>query len=178
MECANFNSNFANWYFGTDGVTPPDRYDLMSVVLHELGHGLGFVGSMDVSNNGAGSWGLGTGFPIIYDHFAKNLLGQRLLDTALFPNASAELAGQLQSNQLVFDGPNTRASNGTNPARIYAPITWEQGSSFSHMNEVTFPSGNASSLMTPQIGMGEAIHAPGPVGLAVLHDLGWQPNIV
>ena len=175
---ANFNSNFANWYLGTDGLTPPDRFDLMSVVLHELGHGLGFVGSMNMSNNGAGSWGLGTGFPIIYDRFTENLQGQQLLDTALFPNPSAALAGQLQSNQLLFDGPHTRARNGTSPVRIYAPITWQQGSSFSHLNEVTFPSGNANSLMTPQIGMGEAIHAPGPIGLGVLHDLGWQPNMV
>lgn len=46
---ANFNSNFENWYFDIDGMTPPDEYDLMSVVLHELGHGLGFVGSMNIS---------------------------------------------------------------------------------------------------------------------------------
>lgn len=170
---ANFNSDFTNWYFGTDGLTPPDRYDLMSVCLHELGHGLGFVGSMDVANNGVGSWGLGTGFPIIYDRFAENALMQQLIDTNLFPNPSVQLAGQLQSNQLFFDGSQVRAANGASPVRIYAPIVWDPGSSFSHFNEVTFPSGNANSLMTPQIGLGEAIHAPGPVGLALLRDLGW-----
>ena len=44
----------------------------MSVVLHELGHGLGFAGSMDV-DGALGSWGLGTAFPIIYDRFVENL---------------------------------------------------------------------------------------------------------
>ncbi len=169
---ANFNSNFTNWYFGTDGLTPLDRYDLMSVVLHELGHGLGFVGSMDVEG-GEGSWGLNTPFPIVYDRFTENLQGQQLLDTALFQNPSTELAGQLQSNQLFFNGSHARAGNGNNPVQIYAPLTWEPGSSFSHLNEVAFPSGNANSLMSPQIGRGEAIHDPGPVGTGVLQDLGW-----
>ena len=37
---ANFNSSF-NWYLGTDG-NAGMQFDLMTVVLHELGHGLGF----------------------------------------------------------------------------------------------------------------------------------------
>lgn len=171
---ANFSSSFPNWYLGSDGRTPSNQYDLMSVVLHEIGHGLGFIGSMHFdAATGQGSWGLRTPFPLAYDRFVKNAQGQSLLDTALFPNPSSALAGQLQSNQLFFNGPNTRNANGGRPAQIYAPIRWEEGSSFSHLNEVSFPSGNANSLMTPQIGMGEAIHSPGPVGLAILHDQGW-----
>ena len=41
---ANFNSSF-EWYLGTDG-NAGTSYDLMTVVLHELAHGLGFIGSM------------------------------------------------------------------------------------------------------------------------------------
>ncbi len=43
---AQFSSNFS-WYFGTDGNPPPGTYDFMTVVLHELGHGLGFLGLTD-----------------------------------------------------------------------------------------------------------------------------------
>ena len=45
---ATFNSDYA-WYFGTDGKTPATKYDFASAVLHELGHGLGILGSMQVS---------------------------------------------------------------------------------------------------------------------------------
>src|ERR1035437_8515775 len=31
-----------NWYLGTDGQTPVQKYDLVTVALHEICHGLGF----------------------------------------------------------------------------------------------------------------------------------------
>ncbi|HEX9658206.1 MAG TPA: hypothetical protein VGB89_14980, partial [Bacteroidota bacterium] len=92
---ANFSSAFSNWYFGTDGNPGSGQFDFVSVVLHELGHGLGFFGSMTVSS-GQGSWGLGSGFPFIYDRFAQNGSGQSLLNTSLFPNPSVALGNQLQ----------------------------------------------------------------------------------
>ena len=169
---AEFSSSFGNWYFGLDGATPVDTYDLMSVVLHELGHGLGFIGSANVSG-GQGLWGSGSEFPFIYDRFIENTEAQKLLDTTLFPNPSTALAGQLQSTRLFFNGPRARTANGNRSVHIYAPIIWQAGSSFSHLDEVTFPAGNPDSLMSPQLGMGEAIHSPGPIGLAILQDMGW-----
>src|SRR5262245_64238264 len=41
---AQFNSNRTDWYFGTDGHPPVNQIDFESVVMHELGHGLGFLG--------------------------------------------------------------------------------------------------------------------------------------
>jgi hypothetical protein len=69
---ANFSSAFSpNWYFGTDRNTPVGKIDFVSVVLHELGHGLGFLGTMNVNTGtGQGSWGLGNPItPAIYDRF-------------------------------------------------------------------------------------------------------------
>ena len=40
-----------NWYLGTDGNTPRQKYDLVTVVLHEICHGLGFFDSMNTDNN-------------------------------------------------------------------------------------------------------------------------------
>ena len=168
---ANFNSTYSNWYFGTDGNTPSGKYDFVSVVLHEIGHGLGFFGSLRVSN-GSGSWGSGSSYPYIYDRYVENGSGQLLIDTGIFPNPSTALASQLQGNNLYFDGPSVVAAGG--PARIYAPSTWQSGSSLSHLNESTYTAGHPDSLMTPAIGSAEAIHAPGPLTLGLLEDMGWE----
>jgi hypothetical protein len=37
-------SSDINWYFGTDGNTPADQYDFVTVALHEILHGLGNAG--------------------------------------------------------------------------------------------------------------------------------------
>ncbi len=170
---ANFNSNFSSWYFGTDGNTPSGSYDFVSVVLHELCHGLGFQGSMDISGT-QGSWGLGSGYPFAFDHHAQNGSGQSLLNTTLFPNPSTALASQLKSNNIFFSGQNANSANGGSPTKLFAPATWQPGSSYSHLNESTFPAGNPNSLMTPSLGSAEAIHNPGSISLGMFEDMGWS----
>ena len=47
-----FNSHEdANWYFGTDGDTPSGKTDFVSIVLHEIAHGLGFFSFASVEEN-------------------------------------------------------------------------------------------------------------------------------
>src|SRR4030095_348579 len=98
---------------------------------------------------------------------------QSLIDTLLFPNPSAALGAQLTSNNVFLNGPNATGALGGSLVKLYAPATWQQGSSFSHLNEATFPAGDPNSLMTPQLGAGEAIHDPGNVVRGVFADIGW-----
>jgi hypothetical protein len=169
-----FNSTLA-WYYGTDGAAGTN-YDLMTVVLHELAHGLGFFGSMNVAFNG--SWGgingTFTGSPVMYDRFAINSLSQLLIDTTIFPNPGLALGTQLTTN-VFFSGLGARSANGGSAPKLYSPSPWQAGSSYSHLNESTFPAGNANSLMTPLIGAGEAIHDTGPIARGVFADSGWGP---
>ncbi len=160
-----------SWYFGTDGNTPIFKYDLVTVVLHELFHGLGFFDSMDVSEDGTyGLYGFPS-VPVIYDTFIENVGGENLTDTLIFENNSAELLTELTGNQLYFKGPLTgRYLSGSRP-KIYAPSEWDPGSSISHLDEVATLTEN--SLMTPYIDLGEAIHDPGRLILSILGDLGW-----
>ncbi|WP_024968521.1 hypothetical protein [Microcystis aeruginosa] len=167
---AEFNSNF-NWYYGLDNNVPTNQISFVSVVLHELGHGLGFLGWMN-NQSGVGSWGFGTGFPGIYDRFTENGSGQSLLNTSLFPNPSTALGSQLTSNNIFFDGSNANAANGGNRVKLYAPSTWSGGSSYAHLDEVFNNTPNA--LMTYSIGFGESILNPGPVTLGLFKDMGWK----
>ena len=164
----NFNSSF-NWYFGTDGNTPSGQYDFVSVVLHELGHGLGFIGSANVS----GSTGFigQSGDPYIYDTFVETGAGVSILT---LPNASTTLGNTLTGNSLYWNGPEGIAGNGGTEPRLYAPGSWNGGSSYSHLNESTYPAGNANSLMTPFLGSAEAIHDPGEVTYGIFVDMGWE----
>lgn len=101
-----FSSAFT-WYTGTDGATPSEQYDLMTVTLHEIGHGLNFMGSMDVAA-GSGSWGNFTGFPYIYDTFMSDKAtdpSNLLITTGVYPNSSAALATALTSNSSGLADP-------------------------------------------------------------------------
>jgi type IX secretion system substrate protein len=174
---ANFNSNFSQWYFGTDGNCPQGRYDFVTVVLHELCHGLGFQGSMDISS-GQGSWGYGSGFPFIYDHYTEDSDGQSLLNSSVYPSPGLALANILTNSAVYFNGAASNSANGFSPVRLFAPSTWEVSSSYSHLNETTYPAGNINSLMTPTLGASEVIHHPGNVTLGIFEDIGWTTNLV
>ncbi|WP_422355516.1 T9SS type A sorting domain-containing protein [Roseivirga pacifica] len=170
---ANFNKG-ANWYLGTDGNPALDQYDLVSVVLHELGHGLGFVDSFDYSEDSEeGSFGIND-FPFIYDLSVENAQGQPLVELV---NEPADLGTALTSNSVFFNSLTAVANDGVRP-KLYAPATWSGGSSIAHLNEGTYPSGSANSLMTPQIGANEVIHDPGPITLNMFGDMGWETTYI
>ena len=174
------------WYFGTDANPGANQIDFVSVVLHEIGHGLGFTGTADW-DDGAGSGGAiecdgtaGHGCfsdpPGIYDRFATNAAsaGASLL-SAGFPANSAALGNALlglSGGGVFFDGPSTRYATGAGAARLFAPSEWDGGSSYSHLDEATF-NGGEDALMTPSLGNNEAIHTIGAVTCGMFEDMGW-----
>jgi hypothetical protein len=168
---ANFSSTF-NWYLNPSGTPSAGQYDLITVVLHELGHGLGFVDSYSVSGD-VGTVGIQTtGLPIIFDQQLENSSGQNLYQS--FTSGSTQLKAELTSTNVFYNSPQVLASNGIERARIYAPATYNGGSSIAHLNEATYPSGSVNSLMTPQIGAVEVNHNPGPITMAAFSDMGWK----
>ncbi|MBI5947669.1 MAG: hypothetical protein HY875_06000 [Chloroflexi bacterium] len=173
---ASFNSTKSNWYFGTDGNTPVGTHDLVTVVLHELGHGLGFSDSM-VMIGTIGRWQNGnvTTTPVapkVYDLLLYNGSGQQLVTS--FGTGTTALGSQLTSDNLFLDGPKIRAANGGAPAKVYAPTYFEEGSSIGHLDETAFPAGDPNSLMTPMLDRAEAIHDPGAIAMAALEETGWS----
>ena len=180
-----FNSHEdANWYFGTDGNTPSGKRDFVTTVIHEIGHGLGFsslaraesTSSRYLSSRSFGPGGLRHGnpkLPHIYDFFVENGSGTAI---TTFNDPSTALLDQFTSNNLFWNGKKGGEANGGIPPQLYAPSEWRQGSSYTHLDEDTFPAGTPNSLMTPSLGRQEAIHDPGPITLGMLEDMGWTIN--
>ncbi|SMG43136.1 Por secretion system C-terminal sorting domain-containing protein [Marivirga sericea] len=165
---SSFNSDF-DFYFGLDGNTPANQYDFVSIVLHELGHGLGFTGGVSFNEEQeTGRWSISSGLPTIYTQFVK--LGDNS-PIIFLPDNSSQAGDAFTGNDLFFDGPFSILELGERP-KLFAPGSWNQGSSYSHLDESRYPAGNPNSLMSPQFGAGEAIHDPG-VTKEIFADMGW-----
>jgi len=161
----------SDWSYRTDGTPVSNQFDLESVILHELAHGWGFLGTMDISS-GKGMYGIPTdpNAHDIYDSFSQDLNGASLLS---YPNNSTSLAAALQSNNVYFSSPQTNQGS-ADRVRLFAPSSWLGGSSFAHLDENTYPAGDPDSLVTPYLNRAEVIHSPGPKTLCVLEALGWR----
>jgi hypothetical protein len=161
------NSN-ANWDQRNDGTPTNTEYDLESVFIHELGHGLGFL-STDAYDTYF-KYGI-LDQPTPFDAYAQTSDGRRLSD---LPSPSLELGSALTST-LVWSGPlGIQANNGVKPL-LYTPSHYEVGSSVSHLDEAAFSSTGPNSVMTPNLDAGEVFHQPGPLLVAMLQDLMNKP---
>jgi hypothetical protein len=170
---ATFNKDI-KWYFGTDGKTPELLYDFVTVVLHEIGHGLGFTGFFFVTGNVGGYGNGNAGDAAAFDIMVVNAKNEQLTDTNIFNMPSSGLYNAFISNSLYSVSQAAISNNAGIKPRLYAPTTWKDGSSIYHLNETSYPTNSVNSLMTHAIGKGEAVHDPGPITKGILADIGWK----
>ena len=184
------NQDF-NFYYGTDANPPPGQVDFVTLSIHELGHGLGFVGAAAVDDGdqtngvecdnvaGNGCVGLhgdffGTGvprpYPYVYDLFADRASDDvRLLD---LPNPGPEIRDELVGGPtaLLFDGANQSEYHpATDAFALYAPSTFRPGSSYSHF-------ANNAEVLYYALSYGTAIHDVGAAS-EVMQNIGWPRAI-
>jgi hypothetical protein len=171
---ASFNSSGTTWYYGTDGVPTTNKYDLVTIVLHEICHGLGYVGSMWEDNtSGIGSYGLGSDDePAIYDKYIGTSAGLMLTDTLNFDNYSTGLAAALQSDKLYFFSNLAYRINSSKYPKLFAPISWNGGSSIYHLDDLRYDN-TVNALMTHAADWAEVVHDPGPLSMAMMNEMGW-----
>ena len=158
----------ASWNSRGDGFPTNNEYDLQSVFLHELGHGLGFL-----SNDAYDPFfGLGSlDQPTPFDAYLQTSNGRRLAD---LPTPSKEL-GIALTTSLVWSGTNGIKANGGIKPKMYTPARYESGSSTSHLDEATFSKAGLDSVMTPSLDPGEIFKEPGPLLLAMMEDMRNKP---
>ena len=154
-----------DWYYGVDANPPVGTLDFVTVALHEIGHGLGFI---TFANPETGAIGL-------QDAYLMGLEDHSIGQTFWSMTDAQRAAASQKSGQLHWVGPTVSAraaqvlssgvSAGGHP-HIYAPSPVAPGSSLSHF---------ATTLDPPQVMSPYLLEANHDVGLAadVLVDMGW-----
>ncbi len=155
-----YNRPNDGWYVGT-GDVPAGKIDLFSTVLHEIGHGLGFLGSARVPN--------GQTQPRLEDPPDRFDTLALFGTTPLLSFADAE--SRLTSGNIWIDiGAGRRH-------QLYAPFRFLNGSSYSHFDESRYPTGTAGSLMTPALNSQEIERTLDAATLGVMSGIGWPMQV-
>ena len=110
-----FNSNLgtpgcletSGWYYGLDGNTPAGRINFLDVVMHEIGHGLGFQGFLDKTTgalaNFDGTPRSDTYTQLAYDNVQDKRFGDPTMTNALRATAMST------PGRLAWDGAQVTA---------------------------------------------------------------------
>jgi hypothetical protein len=180
---ATFNSSVGSsgclggkpFYYGLDHQYSRTLYvaDLLEVVLHELGHGLGFVSFVGSDGNGTITDRQGTPHLGVFDQFVFDETQGRFWPAM---TAAERATSALNDGNLVWNGANvnnqlgflTAGTTSGQHLRLYAPRTWDDGSSVSHWDTTASP----NLLMEPYATGSTKGYTD--LTTCVLYDIGWS----
>ncbi len=157
----------ARWYYGLDGHPPAGQLDFVTVVLHELGHGLGFLTFVNLAS--------GEKLGGHDDAYMLNLQRYGATPSAYPDMTDAQrVAASTCDPDLRWTGfvGNALAANlltagvADGHVRMYGPPTQRPGSSVSHVSVDLFP----NELMEPGY---TSAHHDLSLTAQMLRDTGW-----
>jgi hypothetical protein len=194
----NFTDPSIQWNTTLTANAPNNLYDLYTFALHEITHALGFVSFFNQNGDSIS----GSKYYSRYDTFLKNNSNVSLLtigtcemydlnfNTSLNPtifrpgctlsnneNAGAPLNITNCNNAIKYVGLSTTVP-------VYTPTCYEKGSSFSHFEDMIFPTcltsyGNDTYFVTSNVGLiGTTKRYLKPEERNALCDIGYSVNTV
>jgi hypothetical protein len=162
----------SRFYYGFDHNNPTNRPDLLQVLLHEIGHGLGISTRVDLATGSVPTSSDSIDRFYSYDHL---IFDEALSRQWVELTAAERVQSATRTGFLAWDGASTnnwrqRFSAGvTSNGRLllYAPGTVSQGSSVSHLDTSLFP----HALMEPF--RNNTTSNATDVTPCMLKDIGW-----
>jgi hypothetical protein len=160
--------NGTHFYYGLDNATPVNTINLFVVLLHEIGHGLG---SSSLTNGETGIFAFG-----IPDIWARYLFDSTAGRSWFQMSNEQRVVSAENTNNLFWDGANVRNASGflsagrdanTGRVQMYAPSSFQAGSSVSHYSNAAFP----DLLMEPSINSGLPLTLD--LTRQQMRDIGW-----
>jgi hypothetical protein len=156
----------STWYYGLDGNPPAGQIDFVTVLLHELAHGLGFLTVVDLAS---GSKALG-----FNDTFMLNLENHPAIPPDYPSMTDAQrVAASTATGNLHWVGANVEAASGLltagkvgNHVQMFAPNPQQPTSSVVHWDTALTP----DQLLEPSYTGPN--HNP-VLELALFQDIGW-----
>lgn len=178
------------WYFGTDGKAPEDQLDLVSTVLHEIGHALGFLsGTALYYDKQSARLGTIDGYTMYFDEFVWWWHDDGKGELRFQVSSDRRRLFQVYTEGMVMWGHRKRTGT-TNkrsdeysmtglvnggPVALHTSAKKYTGSS--HVSQALFGNTPNDHIMSPygfQRKSRNKEYSIGPVTLAMLYDLGWQ----
>ena len=174
-------------YYGT-GKPASNQMDFITLIMHEIGHGLGFTSVGLVNSSNVGSFGnipstaffpLSTSFPwhgqdsvpSIYDKYIIKKSQNHLVGLA--PNNTTMLGDSIKYTLNYFDGPTfANTSNGGQPIKLSGGTgTFTLGVDLLHLHNSV-----CNSIMSYCWGNGDTVRRPASWELGILKEIGWNIN--
>lgn len=155
-----------NWSLDVNATPADGQYDLATTLIHELAHGLGLIGNISEETLISTEFP----FPTIYDVFVCDSTKTQILQLQTNPITIHNEV--LCSDSLFWGGQFAYAYCG-DYLELYAPETFNSGSTVYHLHETRYPTGSGYELMTPVLRSTEIIHKPDVATLGMLADIGW-----
>lgn len=163
-----------HWYLGLDGNHGSTGIDLVTVLLHEFAHGLGFLTFTDPETGDFFS-----GSPSVWDRFLlDDSTGKLWINMTSAERIASSINGNLVwSGQQVtgsVPGALTLGADSSNRVFMYAPNPVDAGSSVSHYDRSASP----NLLMEPNISsdLDHSVSPPNDLTLPLLRDIGWNTS--